>query len=171
MGHTPPLEEWTLENALAPRQLFHEEDKSSLNTTDLTEESSDDEVFIRKPEETQISPKLRRRNAIRRPRRQHTSEPRVTRDMLRSNRYESVSCPVTPSAVDLGRTQNLTKILKPRNPIVPEAVSMDEANVQTLKRALDACKNTGDTQTRDAPVRTSRKKKIDYLHLHKYGKQ
>ena len=102
-------------------------------------------------------------------RQQPRSEPRVTRDMLRSQRYSSLSCPTTPSNVIADKTQNLERVLQVRNPIVSEAVISN--SVQVLDRALDNSDMdiVGDNRRRQS--RRTRHQKVDYLHLHKYGRR
>ena len=89
------------------------------------------------------------------------SEPRttVTREFLHSGRYLSISNPTTPSQVVLNERQRLENVLNPRNPIVPEAVAMNQ-EVQRLDQALD------EHQNRNLRAR----KKIDYAKLHKFGR-
>ena len=74
---------------------------------------------------------MRRRN------RTPASEPRVTRTMLHSNRYLSVSNPTSPSQVNLNEAQNLENVLHPIAPVVAAAVNMEPGVVQLLNEALD----------------------------------
>ena len=131
-------------------------------------ESSDDDVFCEpNPNRTIRNKKLRRRNAIRRPRERTNSEPRVTREMLHSNRYSSISAPTTPSNVDLLRRQNLVNILRPRNPIVPEVVNMDAGTVQTVNRVLEHQDNHLRLGRRS---RLRAQARVDYVTLHNKGR-
>ena len=161
LGHTPTTQEDQYYDAIQPRQLFKGNDEST--SSNLTELSSDDEVFVghRKLKTT----KLQRRNAIRKPRNITRSEPRVTRDMLRSDRYSSASNPTTPSQVILDKTQNLDKVLRPRSPLVPDTVNMNAGAVQTLSNALN---NINDNENQEV-TRPRRRQRIDYVQLHKYG--
>ena len=170
LGHTPPAIESSPEEALQPRRLFAGNTDEESITTELTEESSNDEVFFPNTNKPQQS-KLQRRNAIRRPKRTPNSEPRITREMIKSNRYEPVSCPTTPSRVILKKTQNLENVLKQRKPLVPESVNMKDNTVQTLTQALNVQAQDDDKKRRERPIRSVTKQKMDYLHLHKYGRQ
>ena len=127
-----------LENALQPRQLF-------------TGTSDDEEVFNQETFETPPSaspvPKLQRRNAMRmrqRPRKQPSSEPRVTRTMLQSGNFrQSVSNPTSPSGIELG----------PRVQLFTDALQNIQATANNVRRSS---RNT---------------EKVDYSKLHKYGKK
>ena len=147
-----------LRQALHPRRLF--DDANHENT-------SDGDVFDNDNFETPPSaPKLQRRNAMRKRHRPHPkSEPRVTRTMLRSNdRYQSISNPNSPSEVILNRAQNLGSILNPRNPVIPEVVTLGPA-VQRLERAL--------SPENDIPRRRSARDrpKVDYKQLNEHGRK
>ena len=147
-----------LRQALHPRRLF--DDANHENT-------SDGDVFDNDNFETPPSaPKLQRRNAMRKRHRPHPkSEPRVTRTMLRSNnRYQSISNPNSPSEVILNRAQNLGSILNPRNPVIPEVVTLGPA-VQRLERAL--------SPQNDIPRRRSARDrpKVDYKQLNEHGRK
>ena len=158
-----------LQVALQPRQLFVERGETDRDEEDvLTQDTSDDEVFIvdqfKTPPSAPRENKLKRQNAMRKPRKhQATSEPRVTRTMLQSNRYQSVSNPTSPSDVNLNRVQNLESILQPRVPIVPAAVNMEHGAVQVLDEAYE-------NETKRRHSKRNENKRIDYKKFNKYGK-
>ena len=105
---------------------------------------------------------------MRRPRKNARSEPRITRDMLKSNKYVTSSAPTTPSQVILTERQNLEQILRPRNPILPEVVNMDANTVQTVTQALS------DPEIQAVRERQSRlrpQNKVDYAMLHRSGRK
>ena len=159
-----PSPEHSADEALLPRQLFNQEDSNEEEThVDLTDSTSDEEVFHRDEFATPPSaPRLKRNNAMRIKRNiEPVSEPRttVTREFLHSGRYQSISNPTTPSQVVLNERQSLGNILNPRNPIVPETVAMNQ-EVQRLEQALDEHQNR----------RMRARKKIDYAKLHKFGR-
>ena len=86
--------------------------------------------------------------------------------MLKTNRYESVSNPSSPSQVILDRRQNLESVLQPTVPIVPDVVQVN--TVQKLHCALD------NNEDHDQNLRRPRLRtlpKIDYKLMHEYGKQ
>ena len=153
-----------LEDAIQSRRLFEEE------RSDLTEETSDDEVFERNDFKTPpTTPKLKRNNAMRKGRRpiKSNSEPRVTRNMLQSGSYRaSISNPTSPSQVVLNERQNLENILVPNHPILPELVDLAPV-VQNLDQALQ-------NVNVDNPRRSTRnkgKEKHFYKKLNdRYGK-
>ena len=148
-----------LDNALAPRILFEDDD------SELTEDPSDDEVFERNEFQTPpTTPKLSRSNAIRRrkPIIHSNSEPRVTRNMLQSGNYRvSVSNPTSPSKVILNERQNLENILVPNRPLLPELVNL-EPIVQNLDQALDNVNINNEPDTRRRSARTER---VDYYKM------
>ena len=164
LGHTP--EDHVLEKVLQPHRLFHAND-SSANSS-LTQESSNDEVFFDDATGRKQKHTLTRKNAVRR-QRNMASDPRITRDMLRSNRYTSTSCPTTPSEVILNRPQNLNNVIQRRRPIIPETVRMESAGVQRFDRVLELINQRNDETPAVEPPRTRRGRRVDYLHLHKYG--
>ena len=90
------------------------------------------------------------------------SEPRITRNMLHSGRYTSLSAPTSPSEVRLNEVQNLDNVLQPRNPILPAAVELNQ-NVQFVGQALR------NEETRRSN-RIQSKGRTDYKKLHKYGR-
>ena len=118
------------------------------------EDSHDDEVFPRLQQEpSTASPKLKRRNAMKKTRpKTPTSEPRITRSMLN---------PETPSLVIINKVQNLNHVLNPREPIVTEVVDMGPA-VQNFKRVLPKSPKRSE--------RNKNKEKVDYSKLHIYGR-
>ena len=120
--------------------MFAEEGETELEE-DLTPDTSDDEVFVvdqfKTPPSAIKENKLKRSNAMRRRNRTPASEPRVTRTMLHSNRYLSVSNPTSPSQVNLNEVQNLENVLHPIAPVVAAAVNMEPGVVQLLDEALD----------------------------------
>ena len=120
--------------------MFAEEGETELEE-DLTPDTSDDEVFVvdqfKTPPSAIKENKLKRSNAMRRRNRTPASEPRVTRTMLHSNRYISVSNPTSPSQVNLNEVQNLENVLHPIAPVVAAAVNMEPGVVQLLDEALD----------------------------------
>ena len=137
-------------------------------TEDLTSvSSSDEEVFARDsfqtPPSTQTTPKLRRSNAMRK---KPNSEPRVTRTMLKSNRYQSISNPTSPSDIILDRAQNLENILNPRIPIVAETVALGP-EVQRLDQVLNQNHNDIVATRRS----TRQKPEVDYKHLNTFGRK
>ena len=162
----PPSDDDQLQVALQPRQLFVEtgdvDDDEEHEDDSLTEGTTDDEVFVadefKTPPSAPMRRKLKRRNAIRRPKRQTESEPRVTRRMLHTDRY-SLSNPTSPSVVNLSAAQNLENILLPRIPIVPEAVNMEPGAVQRLDEAYE------NDRTRRQSARNQNKPKIDYKKM------
>ena len=164
LGHTPPTEgNSMLDEILTPKQLFpNTEDGNSIGQ--LTEESSQDEVFFSDQQEQVRSTKLQRRKAIRRKKKTLNSEPRVTRNMIHSDRYQSISCPTTPSQVQLDKRQNLEEILIPRNPIIPELVEVNDVIVQTMDRALEKVQDEIGNRRRKS--RRTTEAKIDYRQLH-----
>ena len=87
--------------------------------------------------------------------------------MLKSGRHESYSNPTSPSNVILDRTQNLEHVLRPRVPIVPETVNMENATVQALHNALEP--RIEDVQNEESRLRPRRH--VDYQLLHKYGRK
>ena len=137
---TPSADNNQLRDALQPRRLFAEEGETELEE-DLTPDTSDDEVFVvdqfKTPPSAIKENKLKRSNAMRRRNRTPASEPRVTRTMLHSNRYISVSNPTSPSQVNLNEVQNLENVLHPIAPVVAAAVNMEPGVVQLLDEALD----------------------------------
>ena len=137
---TPSADNNQLRDALQPRRLFAEEGETELDE-DLTPDTSDDEVFVvdqfKTPPSAIKENKLKRSNAMRRRNRTPASEPRVTRTMLHSNRYLSVSNPTSPSQVNLNEAQNLENVLHPIAPVVAAAVNMEPGVVQLLDEALD----------------------------------
>ena len=171
LGHSPTTEEDTLQDILEPRQLFEETNNSDNNSASLTEESSDDNVFINSDQDRPVQqPKLKRRNAMKRMRKRVSSEPRITRKMLRSGHLESISNPTSPSNVLLHRVQNLESILLPRVPLIPDVVDMKNATVQVLHNVL----NIEDLQVEDNTRRQSRLRaqpKINYQLFHEYGRK
>ena len=90
--------------ALEPRRLFAATDDDQDD--DLTS-STDEEVFTRDNFQTPPStPKLQRRNAmLHRYKLKANSEPRITRTLLKSNRYQFLSNPTSPSHVILDQPQ------------------------------------------------------------------
>ena len=107
---------------------------------------------MKKKYEIRKKVRLQRRNAMRmrqRPRKQPSSEPRVTRTMLQSGNYrQSVSNPTSPSGVELG----------PRVQLFNDALQ----NIQTI--AAPATANNVRRSSRNT-------EKVDYSRLHKYGKR
>ena len=95
------------------------------------------------------------------------SEPRVTRDMVRSDRYESISTPSSPSGVQLDRRQDLSKVLQRGRPAGPEHVDMVDATVQRFDWAL---RNMGVHERNTASGRLRRRHRVDYRLLHRYGR-
>ena len=124
---TPSADNNQLRDALQPRRLFAEEGETELDE-DLTPDTSDDEVFVvdqfKTPPSAIKENKLKRSNAMRRRNRTPASEPRVTRTMLHSDRYISVSNPTSPSQVNLNEAQNLENVLHPIAPVVAAAVNI-----------------------------------------------
>ena len=101
------------------------------------------------------NPKLKRQKEIRLKR--NITEPRITRRSL-SIRLNSKSQDNSPSNVSLHSCQNLSDALKPRHPIVPEAVILDQ--VQNVSRALEEVDAS-------PPRRSLRpKSKVNYFRLH-----
>ena len=98
---------------------------------------------------------LSRQNAFRRNARP-TTKPRITRAMINSM-PSSISAPTSPSQVILDRAQNLENVLRPKTPIVPEAVTVDP-RVQLFPKT---------------PKRSARNENnmTDYRHLHLCGKR
>ena len=79
-----------------------------------------------------------------RPRKQPSSEPRVTRTMLQSGNFrQSVSNPASPSGIELG----------PRVQLFTDALQNIQATANNVRRSS---RNT---------------EKVDYSKLHKYGKK
>ena len=95
------------------------------------------------------------------------SEPRMTREMLRKSYSGSVSVPTSPTQVVLDSTQNLQHVLRPRFPLVPEAVDMNNSLVQNLEQALQ---ETGLTY-RDNQPRLRKGRKINYKLFHEHGRR
>ena len=60
----------------------------------------------------------------------------MTREMLRKSHEGSIFMQMSPSQVELNKTQNLDNILRRNHPVVPEAVSMGNGIVQNLQDAL-----------------------------------
>ena len=164
LGHTPNIKNDS-DIALEPRQLFTEDENHSDVAT-LTQESSDDNVFFTPNHRGNVqNTNLKRRNAIRQNRNMIRSEPRVTRHMVRTDRYPSTSIPNTPAEVVTNQRQNLRNVLQRRTPLVPASVNMDGSSVQILDRALAA-------MTREAPPgRLRRQARVDYKHLHRLGRE
>ena len=148
-----------LQEALQPRRLFEGDDDNDIEGLTST---SDEEVFARESFQTPPStPKLRRRNAMRK---KPNSEPRVTRNMLKSNRYQSISNPASPSDIILDRAQNLENILNPRIPIVADVVTLGP-EVQRFEQVLEQEQSV-------ATRRSSRQKpRVDYKQLNNYGRK
>ena len=151
-----------IENAIQPRQLFEEtDDEVNYDEDELTSDTEDDEVFASNVFQTPpTAPRLRRSNAIRKKKPKASSEPRITRNMLHSDDPRiSLSNPTSPSEVILDRTQNLSRVLNPRVPILPELVNMGP-QVQVLEHALNQRRS----------MRNRDKEKVDYKKLHEEGR-
>ena len=148
------------DEALRPRRLFDDESDDHAST----EETTDDEVFERVDFHTPLTtPKLKRRNAMRRGRRQNisNSEPRVTRNMLQSDNYRiSISNPTSPSKVVLSERQNLENILVPNHPLIPEQVDL-EPIVQNFDQVLETIEVEERRRSTRASVRLDYKKLDD----------
>ena len=84
------------------------------------------------------------------------TEPRVTRRQLSIGSGKSCSLSTTPTRVELNRCQNLSNILRPRRPIIPEAV--DPTRVQNLSEVLALNAPSG--------RRLRNKPRVDYFKLH-----
>ena len=95
------------------------------------------------------------------------SEPRVTRYMVRSNRYASTSTPASPSEVQLDRRQDLRNVLQRGRPAGPEHVDMVDATVQRFDWAL---RNMNVNEQNAASGRLRRRNRVDYRQLHRYGR-
>ena len=91
------------------------------------------------------------------------SEPRITRTLLNSDRYQFLSNPTSPSQVILDVRQNLENVFNPRAPLVADNVSLDN-RVQMLDHVLD--------DLNSPPRRRSarEKSKVDYKVLHNFGR-
>ena len=153
-----------LANVLAPCRLFAETDDNVEE--DLTPiPSTDEEVFTRDSFQTPPSaPKLPRRNAmLQRYKPKANSEPRITRTLLNSDRYQFLSNPTSPSQVILDVRQNLENVFNPRAPLVADNVSLDN-RVQMLDHVLDDLNSPPRRRSaRDIP-------KVDYKVLHNFGR-
>ena len=75
--------------------------------------------------------------------------------MLRSNRYQSISNPTSPSNVNLDRVQNLENVLQLRRPIVAASVNLEPGAVQMLDEAYD-------NENRRRSERNKNKPRTDY---------
>ena len=92
------------QDELRPRRLFAEVEEDNNDPRASTEETSDDEVFERIDFHSPVvNPRLKRRNAMRQ---KPSSEPRITRNMVQSGNYGSISNPTSPSLINLAETQN-----------------------------------------------------------------
>ena len=112
-------------------------------------------------QETPRIPQLRRRNAIRRKRDISwltCSESRNKEDKKKQTGQKAVSNPTTPSRVQLNEVNDLSHILQPNNPIVPEAVQLDN-KVQQVQRALHYSTITPRRSARIQNKKTSEQKK------------
>ena len=168
LGHTPPIEE-RLQEILRPRRLFQDENDTDDTHVTLTQESSDDEVFFTDNlQQVKGKTKLLRRNAMKRRNKKAVSEPRITRNMIRTERFDSRSHPTSPSNVLLHRPQDLNEVLHPRKPLVPETVRLD-GTVQTLNGALQDDRWTNSGTRRDSTRRP--RQSINYLTFHKHGRK
>ena len=136
-----------LESLCTPQPLFQDSD------TQESASSHEDVFLANTPPLQKRNLKLKRRNAIRR--KNHTTEPRITRRSLRLNQGV-MSVPTNPSEVHLDERQNLEAVLRPRNPITHDVVNLQQ--VQNLQDVLVS------------PTRTRRSQrnqhKIDYYQLH-----
>ena len=156
-----PSDDEQLQIAIRPRQLFVETGDADDEEAEenLTQDTSDDEVFIvdefKTPPSVPRETRLKRRNAMRRPRAHPASEPRVTREMLHSDRYQSISNPTSPSNVNLDRVQNLENVLQLRRPIVAASVNLEPGAVQMLDEAYD-------NENRRRSERNKNKPRTDY---------
>ena len=107
-----------LENALRPKPLFNE----SSNSNDS---SSHEEVFMLKSPVPSSNPELKRQNAFRV--NKNLTEPRITRrSLIMSDNVGTKSQDHTPSRICLEACQDLSDVLRPHHPIVPEAVVLDQ---------------------------------------------
>ena len=111
-----------LESLCTPQPLFQDSD------TQESASSHEDVFLANTPPLKKRNLKLKRRNAIRR--KNHTTEPRITRRSLRLN-HDVMSVPTNPSEVHLDERQNLEAVLRPRNPITHDVVNLQQ--VQNLK--------------------------------------
>ena len=166
--HDESSDNQELNNVLLPRQLFPNNSQSNPSSLS-TVETSDEDVFYNDDFATPpTEPKLKRNERLRlnvkfpKQRNEPMSEPRITRNMLHSGRYTSLSAPTSPSEVRLNEVQNLDNVLQPRNPILPAAVELNQ-NVQFVGQALR------NEETRRSN-RIQSKGRTDYKKLHKYGR-
>ena len=90
--------------------------------------------------------------------------------MLQSGHHGSISYPTSPSNVVLNIPQNLDNILRPRVPLVPETVNVENPIVQTMNDALDHVNIQLDGNISEPP-RLRARQKINYRQLHNYGRK
>ena len=164
------------QSTLKPKQLFNinNDDTESDNNESLTSENTetDGEVFFNAEENMPtIPPKLHRKNAFRQrihPMLKASSEPRITRSMLRKSPVgHSASNPTSPSSVILENVQQLNRVLNPVIPLVPEAVNL-ENRVQNLNRVLETIAFEEENTARRSKRNT---KVINYKELHNRGRK
>ena len=119
-------------------QLLIMEQRSHDDNADVAGNSQGTIIAVHKSDGKSRIPQLRRKNAIRRkqhPLRYRTTSPQGRNESTMGNVRQVFSNPTTPTHVQLRNVNNLSNLLRPNDPIVPEAVQLG-SKVQNVNRAL-----------------------------------
>ena len=123
---------------------------------------------------------LQRRNAFRKKKHHRTGPLHINRGELNVHipKPNPISLPSSPSRVKNNLKQNLSLVLPIRNPVVPEAVKLNDGAVQLLGQALDGLYNEAhergqqeDHHLHEGQPRLRPRQPINYDDFHKFGRK
>ena len=146
----------------------------------LTSEDSDDEVFFNDENRPITRSHLQRRNAFRKKKHHRTGSLHINTGELNVHipKPNPISLPSSPSRVKNNLKQNLSLVLPIRNPVVPEAVNLNDGAVQLLGQALDSLYNEAhvrgqqeDQHLHEDQPRLRPRQPINYDDFHKFGRK